>query len=110
MKTIGVPGLTLIGGFHYFVNKYGYVMDNVVSYDIVLGNGTQTVANAISNPDLFWALKGGANNFGVVTKFVLKTYPITQLSATIQNFNESGAKSVYEFFFFLFALFFLSFP
>ncbi|KAK6603098.1 FAD binding domain-containing protein [Botrytis cinerea] len=63
LKTIGVPGLTLIGGVHYFNNKYGYAMDNVVSYDVVLGNGTQVVASADCNPDLFWALKGGANNF-----------------------------------------------
>ena len=42
LKTIGVPGLTLFGGVHYFINKYGYAMDNVVSYDVVLGNGTQS--------------------------------------------------------------------
>ncbi|ETS74384.1 hypothetical protein PFICI_14250 [Pestalotiopsis fici W106-1] len=89
MKTIGVSGLSLIGGFHYLTNKYGFAMDNVVSYDVVLGNGTQVVANATSNPDLFWALKGGANNFGVVTKFVLKTLPIHQVSTTLQVFNES---------------------
>lgn len=90
MATIGVPGLSLIGGFHYFNNKYGMTMDQHVSYDVVLGNGTQVVANATSNPDLFWALKGGANNFGVVTKFTMKTIPIPLISTTIQNFNESG--------------------
>jgi FAD/FMN-containing dehydrogenase len=90
LKTIGVPGLCLIGGFHYFNNKYGYAMDNVLSYDIVLGNGTQVVANRTSHPDLFWALKGGANNYGIVTKFTLKTYAIPNVSTTIQVFNESG--------------------
>lgn len=89
LKSIGVSGLTLIGGVHYFANKYGYAMDNVMSYDVVLGNGTQVVANSTSNPDLFWALKGGANNFGVVTKFVSKTYDIPKISTTIQAFNES---------------------
>lgn len=90
LKTIGVPGLSLIGGFHYFNNKYGYAMDNVLSYDVILGNGTQVVANKTSHPDLFWALKGGANNYGIVTKFTLKTYAIPKVSTTIQVFNESG--------------------
>lgn len=90
LKTIGVPGLTLIGGFHYFNNKYGYAMDNIVSYDVVLGNGTQIIVNKCSHADLFWALKGGANNFGIVTKFTLKTYDIPKVSTTIQVYNESG--------------------
>lgn len=89
MKTIGVSGLSLIGGFHYLTNKYGFAMDNVVSYDVVLGNGTMVVANATTNTDLFWALKGGANNFGVVTRFVFKTLPIPEISTTLQVFNES---------------------
>ncbi|KAJ5204914.1 uncharacterized protein N7498_005793 [Penicillium cinerascens] len=90
MKTIGVPGLTLIGGFHYFNNKYGYAMDNVVSYDVALGNGTQITVDKDSHGDLFWALKGGANNFGIVTKFTLKTYDMPMVSTTIQVYNESG--------------------
>jgi hypothetical protein len=59
-------------------------MDNAVSYDVVLGNGTQVAANLTSNNDLFWALKGGANNFGI------KTLPIPYISTTIQEFNESA--------------------
>ncbi|KAH9204876.1 hypothetical protein DL95DRAFT_430208 [Leptodontidium sp. 2 PMI_412] len=88
LKTISVPGLTLIGAFHYFNNKYGMTMDNIASYDVVLGNGTQVVANRTSNPDLFWALKGGSNNFGIVTKFTFMTYPIPLVSTTIQSFAE----------------------
>lgn len=91
LKTIGVPGLTLIGGVSYFINKYGFAMDNVNSYEVVLGNGTQVTANSTANPDLFWALKGGANNFGIVTKFTLKTYAMPHISTTIQVFNESSA-------------------
>ncbi|THV48661.1 hypothetical protein BGAL_0234g00010 [Botrytis galanthina] len=93
LKTIGVPGLTLIGGVHYFNNKYGYAMDNVVNYDVVLGNGTQVKASADCNPDLFWALKGGANNFGIVTKFTLNTFDIPLVSTTIQVFDESGIEA-----------------
>lgn len=89
MKTIGVSGLSLIGGFHYLTNKYGFAMDNVVSYDVVLGNGTIVVANATFNGDLFWALKGDANNSGVVTRFVFKTLPIPKISTTLQVFDES---------------------
>ncbi|KAJ6137590.1 hypothetical protein N7471_004076 [Penicillium samsonianum] len=90
MKTIGVPGLSLIGGFYYFNNKYGYAMDNVVTYDVVLGNGTQITVNKTSHGDLFWALKGGANNFGIVTRFELKTYAVPKVSTTIQVFNETN--------------------
>ncbi|PYI13628.1 putative FAD-binding oxidoreductase [Aspergillus violaceofuscus CBS 115571] len=94
LKTIGVPGLTLIGGVHYFINKYGFAMDNVVRYDVVLGNGTQVIADKFTNRDLFWALKGGANNFGLVTKFTLKTYHMPNVSTTIQTFEET---EVYDF-------------
>ncbi|KAI1498346.1 putative FAD-binding oxidoreductase [Biscogniauxia marginata] len=90
LKTIGVPGLTLIGGFHYFINKFGYTMDSIRSYDVVLGNGTQVVANSTQNRDLFWALKGGANNFGIVTKFVMQAYKIPKISTTIQTFDEAS--------------------
>ncbi|KAK7715225.1 hypothetical protein SLS64_003923 [Diaporthe eres] len=88
LKTIGTAGLTLIGGWHYMNNKYGYAMDNVISYDVVLGNGTQVVASNSSNPELFWALKGGALNFGIVTRFLVQAYPIPQISTTIQAFSE----------------------
>ena len=89
LNTIGVPGLSLIRGFHYFNNKYGYAMDNVISYDVVLSNGTQVTANWQSHPDLFWTLKGGTSNNGIVT-ITLKTYAIPKVSTTIQVFNESG--------------------
>ncbi|KAL9948128.1 hypothetical protein D7B24_002378 [Verticillium nonalfalfae] len=90
LKTIGVPGLTLIGGVSYFLNKYGYTMDNVVSYDVILGNGTSIQASQDINPELFWSLKGGAGNFGLVTKFVMKTYDVPLVTSTMQIFNESA--------------------
>lgn len=88
LKTIGVPGLTLIGGYHYFINKYGFTMDNVVRYEAVLGNGTKVVASRTSHPDLFWGLKGSANNLALVTNFEFSTYPIARLSTTIQTFAD----------------------
>lgn len=90
LKTIGLSGLTLGGGVHYFINKYGYAMDNVLSYDVVIGNGTLLTANATSNPDLFWALKGGSSNYGIVTKFTSKVYDIPVVSVVSQVFNESA--------------------
>ncbi|KAF4550090.1 FAD-binding domain-containing protein 19 [Elsinoe fawcettii] len=90
LKVIGVPGLTLIGGVNYFINKYGFSMDNVVSYDVVLGNGTLVTADRDQNCDLFWALKGGGSNFGLVTRFVFQTLPIANVSTTISVWGPSG--------------------
>jgi FAD/FMN-containing dehydrogenase len=56
--------LTLGGGINYFGNKYGFTMDTVAAFEIVLSTGKVVTASATSHPDLFWALKGGLNNFG----------------------------------------------
>ncbi|KAH6974564.1 FAD binding domain-containing protein [Ilyonectria sp. MPI-CAGE-AT-0026] len=91
LSTIGVAGSSLLGGVNWFLNKYGFTMDNIVSYDVVLGNGTQVVADKRTNRDLFWALKGSALNYGVVTKFVLKTYKIPRVTSTLQIFQPAAA-------------------
>ncbi|KAK4161755.1 hypothetical protein QBC43DRAFT_357294 [Cladorrhinum sp. PSN259] len=72
---VGVAGLLLGGGNTFFTARHGFACDNVVSYDLVLASGEMTTASEASNPDLFRALKGGSNNFGVVTKFTMKTVP-----------------------------------
>lgn len=92
LKTIGISGLTLGGGAHYFNNKYGMAMDNVISYDIVIGNGSLITANATSNPNLFWALKGGSSNYGIVTKFTSNVYDIPVVSVVTQTWNESAVE------------------
>ncbi|EKG17147.1 FAD linked oxidase [Macrophomina phaseolina MS6] len=66
-------GLGVGAGISYLSNSEGFAVDNVVDYEVVLGNGTLVNANASCNPDLFWALKGGNSNFGVVTHFHLRT-------------------------------------
>lgn len=71
---VGVMGLTLGGGYSHLSLHRGFACDNVVSYDVVLANGTIATANATSHPDLFFALCGGGNEFAVVTKLTLKTY------------------------------------
>ncbi|KAI4280384.1 MAG: hypothetical protein L6R38_004507 [Xanthoria sp. 2 TBL-2021] len=72
---VGVGGLTTGGGLSFFSARFGFVCDNVLSFDIVLADGTLVSANASSNSDLWVALRGGSNNFGVVTRFHLRTFP-----------------------------------
>jgi FAD/FMN-containing dehydrogenase len=76
---IGVAGFTLGGGYSWKTNQYGLSIDTVQSFELVLPNGTVTTVTATSNADLFFGLRGGFNNFGIVTKFVLKTFPQTQV-------------------------------
>jgi hypothetical protein len=70
---VGVPGLLLAGGINFYGNQVGFGCDTVVNYEIVLANGSIVEANETSYPDLFWALKGGSSNFGIVTRFDLET-------------------------------------
>lgn len=72
---VGVAGFLLGGGYSFRTNQYGLAVDNVVAYNLVLPNGTIATASGDKCDDLFWALKGGGNNFGIVTSFVIKTYP-----------------------------------
>ncbi|KAI0508719.1 putative FAD-binding oxidoreductase [Xylaria bambusicola] len=76
---VGVGGLTLGGGLSWLSDLYGLVADNVLNFEVVLANGAVINANLEHHPDLFWALKGGATNFGIVTKIRLKTFPIHQV-------------------------------
>ena len=72
---VGVGGLTLGGGNSFFGPRYGFGCDGVRNFEVVLATGQVVNANATSNPDLFKALKGGSNNFGVVTRFDFVTFP-----------------------------------
>ncbi|KAF6816686.1 FAD binding domain-containing protein [Colletotrichum sojae] len=73
---IGVGGLTTGGGISYFSNQHGWACDNVESYDVVTATGAIVRASATEHGDLFWALRGGGNNFGLVVNFNLKTIPL----------------------------------
>lgn len=105
-STTGIAGLTLGGGFGWLSRKYGLTIDSLESADVVTADGRVIRASASDHPDLFWALRGGGGNFGVVTRFEyrlhpvgpdllsgLVVYPFADATSVLRNYREFAVKA-----------------
>jgi len=90
----GIAGLTLGGGFGWLGGRFGMTVDNLISADVVLASGELVLASATENADLFWALRGGGGNFGVVTSFEYQLHPVGPMivgGVVIHPFSHAAA-------------------
>ena len=96
ISTTGIAGLTLGGGYGYLSRRYGMACDNLLSADVVLASGEMVTASADSHPDLFWALRGGGGNFGVVTALEYQLHPVREVLSGMIAFPFEMSKRVLQ--------------
>ncbi len=96
VSTTGIAGLTLGGGTGYLTRKYGLTIDNLLAVDMVLADGSFVTANAEEHPDLFWAVRGGGGNFGIVTSFLYRACPVRDVVGGPMFWGLSDAREVLE--------------
>jgi FAD/FMN-containing dehydrogenase len=94
-STTGIAGLTLGGGFGWLTRKHGMTIDNLVSADVITADGKKLPASEQDNPELFWALRGGGGNFGIVTQFEFALHPVgPEILAGLLVFPFAQAKQI----------------
>jgi len=98
VSNTGIAGLTLGGGLGWLMGKHGLTIDNLISADVVTADGTFREANATDNPELFWALRGGGGNFGVVTSLEYRLHPVTQVLGGLVLYPLEQAPAVLRFY------------
>ena len=94
----GLAGLTLGGGIGWLMGRYGLTIDNLLAVDIVTADGRVLVANATDDPDLFWGVRGGGGNFGIVTAFEFQLHPVTTVLAGKVIYPIHQAREVLRFY------------
>ncbi|HEV8679184.1 MAG TPA: FAD-binding oxidoreductase, partial [Stellaceae bacterium] len=98
VSTTGIAGLTLGGGLGWLMSKHGLSCDNLLSADIVTADGKFMTASADENPDLFWGLRGGGGNFGVVTSFEYRLHPLDPVLAGMVIYPRDKSMDVLRFY------------
>ena len=95
--TTGVSGLTLGGGLGWLVRKHGLALDNLLEADVITADGRLLIASSSQNEDLFWGIRGGGGNFGIVTSFKFKAYPAGEVLAGLVMHPLTVGKEVLRF-------------
>ena len=94
VSTTGIAGLTLGGGTGYLTRKHGLTIDNLLEADVVLADGSVVTTSKSQHPELFWAIRGGGGNFGVVTSFLFQAHPVKMVYAGPIFWDAMHAKAV----------------
>jgi FAD/FMN-containing dehydrogenase len=98
VSNTGIAGLTLGGGLGWLMGKHGLTVDNLTAADVVTADGTFRQASTTDNADLFWALRGGGGNFGIVTSFEYRLHPVTQVLGGLVLYPLEQANAVLRFY------------
>jgi hypothetical protein len=98
VSNTGIAGLTLGGGLGWLMGKHGLTVDNLLSADVVTADGEYHTVSAEREPDLFWALRGGSGNFGIVTSFEYRLHPVGQILGGMVVYPLDQAKDVARFY------------